>query len=250
MHDAYPPRKRSLDFMSAHAEKRAGAPSYTPPSEVAAECVDFLLTEEFHSLDPDVPQEAIVPEIEDGHVFVYLHPGDGAFSPHLPAPATVYEWIVGADGLDDSIPPGSYHNYVVIGNPDFTRRPETLRYLLRACQKRAELVALVLPSIFLRAFTDPDNQLLLELIGHKDVSMEWGRDHLHLSFFVFRRQALIQGPPLPQLPTFTRYESLDKLASSHTRHDIEYQDEMYELWKQYVKESRRREEEEWKRWKK
>ena len=189
-HDAYPLRERSLDCMSEHAEKRAGAPSYTPPSEVAGECVEFLLTEEFHSLDPDVPQEAIVPEIEDGHVFVYLHPGDGAFSPHLPAPATVYEWIHGADGLDDSIPPASYHNYVVIGNPDFTRRPDSVRYVLRGSQKRAELVALVLPSVFLRAFTDPDNQLLLELVGHKDVSMKWGRDYLQLSFFVAYQQTL------------------------------------------------------------
>ena len=86
-----PARERSLDRMSDRAKKRAGAPSYAPPSEVAAECVDFLLTEEANSLDPDAPQEALVPKIEDGHVFVYLHPGDGAFSPHLPEPATVYE---------------------------------------------------------------------------------------------------------------------------------------------------------------
>ena len=86
-----PARERSLDRTSDQAKKRAGAPSHTPPSEVAAEYVDFLLTEEFHSLDPDAPQEAIVPKIEDGHVFVYLHPGDGTFSPHLPEPARVYE---------------------------------------------------------------------------------------------------------------------------------------------------------------
>ena len=86
-----PARERSLDRTSDQAKKRAGAPSCTPPSEVAAEYVDFLLTEEFHSLDPDAPQEAIVPKIGDGHVFVYLHAGDGAFSPHLPEPAWVYE---------------------------------------------------------------------------------------------------------------------------------------------------------------
>ena len=50
-----PARERSLDRMSDQARKRAGAPSTTPPSEVAAECVDFLLTEGFHSLDPDAP---------------------------------------------------------------------------------------------------------------------------------------------------------------------------------------------------
>jgi len=247
--------------MSEHADKRAGAPSYTPSSEVAGECVDFLLTEEFYSGIPPEWPEPVRPQFSNGYFFVYLHPGDGSFTPHLREPGGgedflgyVVEFISGSGDWNEFLPemgPGDYfRGGIVIGNPDFRIPPRSVGPLLRASYKKGSWVAFILPSVFLSAFTDPDNQLLLELVGHKDVSMEWGSDYLHLSFFVFRRQALIQGPPLPQLPTFTRYESLDKLASSHTRHDIEYQDEMYELWKQYVKESRRREEEEWKRWKK
>ncbi len=246
--------------MSDHAEKRAGAPSYTPSSEVAAECVDFLLTEEFHSHIPPERPEPVVPQFANGYFFVYLHPGDGSFTPHLREPGGedflgyVVEFISGSGDWNEFLPeigPGEYFRKgIVIGNPDFQIPPRSVGPLLRASYRKASWVALILPSVFLSAFTDPNNRLLMELVGHKDVSMEWGRDYLHLSFFVFRRHGLEQGPPRPQLPTFKRYKSLDELASSHTPDDIAYQDREYESMKQWLEESRRKEEEEWKRGKK
>ena len=236
--------------MSDQAKKWAGAPSYTPSSEVAGECVDFLLTEEFYSGIPPEWPEPVVPQFSNGYFFVYLHPGDGSFTPHLREPScgedllgVVDEFISGSDDWNEFLPqigPGEYfRNGIVIGNPDFRIPPRSVGPLLRASYKKGSWVAFILPSVFLSAFIDPDNQLLLELVGHKDVSMEWGSDYLRLSFFVFRRHGLMQGPPLPSLPHYPEYESLDELARTPP-HEIEYRERERELQAQ-------RRHEEWKR---
>ena len=127
------------------------------------------------------------------------------------------------------IGPGEYfRGGIVIGNPDFRIPPRSVGPLLRASYKKGSWVAFILPSVFLSAFTDPDNRLLLELVGHKDVSMEWGSDYLHLSFFVFRRDGLVQGPDLPVLPHYPEYESLDELARTPP-HEVEYREREREL---------------------
>ncbi len=208
------------------------SPTYFPPSEVAGKCVDFLLTEEFHSRNPYLQPEATVPKFANGYFFTYLHPGDGSFSPHLPELAIVREFISGSGDWNEFLPeigPGDYfRNGIVIGNPDFRIPPRSVGPLLLASYKKAALVAFILPSVFLSEFTDPDNQLGLELVGHKDVSMEWGSDYLHLSFFVLRRHGLMQGPPLPVLRHYPPYESLDQLARTPP-HEVEYREREREL---------------------